>query len=109
MAKADLKVNNRRYSVACAPGQERRLAMLGADLDKRINEIADAVGDIGETRLFLIAALSLLDELDICKNSGDRATRETSGPDQDVYALLADATARIDALATRLGAAIKST
>ena len=108
MAKADIVVNNRRYSVACAPGQQQRLVTLGAELNKRINEIAGAVGDIGEARLFLIAALSLLDELDVCKTATSRAGPGVSKPNQEVHALLADATARIDALATRLGAAIKA-
>lgn len=104
MAKADIEVNNRRYSVACATGQEARLAMLGKKLDMRVRQIADAVGDIGEARLLLIAALALLDEVDTSRPpaSDDRAIEGKAA------AALADAAARIDALAARLDHAGKA-
>ena len=56
MAKADISVNGRGYSVACAPGQEDRLVTLSRQLDARVRQIAGIVGDIGEARLLLIAA-----------------------------------------------------
>ena len=93
--------------MACAPGQEERLTTLSKDLDARVRQISGAVGDIGEARLFLIAALSLLDELDVQTSKQNAARAQLT--DQKVQALLADTTARIDALATRLGATIKST
>ncbi len=96
MAKADIVVNNRRYSVACAPGQEARLTTLGARLDKQVRQIADAVGDIGEARLLLVAALSLMDELDAKPAMADPVAIEAKAA-----AALTDAAARIDALAAR--------
>ncbi|MEM1106274.1 MAG: cell division protein ZapA [Pseudomonadota bacterium] len=69
MAKADIQVLGRAYTIACAPGQEVRLSQLGRQLDGRMRKIADAVGDVGEDRLFLVAALSLLDELDAAKGT----------------------------------------
>ncbi|MFN7055701.1 cell division protein ZapA [Hyphomonas sp.] len=97
MAKADIQIQGRRFSIACAPGQESRVSKLGEQLDARLSGIASAVGDIGEERLLLIAALALLDELDAAKRLG----QGHPGGAQAEARLLAMA-ARIDALANRL-------
>lgn len=99
MAKADITIRGREYSVACAPGQEGRLLALSRNLDKRVRRIADAVGDIGEARLLLVAALSLLDELD----AAERGTPADLSA-QKAATALADAAARIEAMAERIEA-----
>lgn len=100
MSKADIDVNGKRYSVACAPGQEDRLSKLGKKLDSRVRHIAGAVGNIGEERLLLVAALALLDELGGAAPAPDEVESKAA-------AALADAAARIDAIASRLDAAIR--
>lgn len=99
MAKADITIRGREYSVACAPGQEQRLVALSKNLDQRVRRIAEAVGDIGEARLLLVAALSLLDELD----AAHRGTPADLSQ-QKAASTLADAAARIEALAERIEA-----
>ncbi|MEO1101244.1 MAG: cell division protein ZapA [Pseudomonadota bacterium] len=98
MAKADITIQGRAYSVACAPGQEARLGVLAVDLDRRISGIASAVGDIGEARLLLVAALALLDELEAAKRAGPAT------PDIEVKAVeaITNAATRIAALADRV-------
>ncbi len=98
MAKADITIQGRAYSVACAPGQEARLGVLAVDLDRRISGIASAVGDIGEARLLLVAALALLDELEAAKRAGPAT------PDIEVKAVeaLTNAATRIAAIADRV-------
>ncbi len=100
MAKAEIKLRGRLFSIACAPGQEGRIERLGDLLDRRVTEIAAAVGNIGEERLLLITALALLDELDsaLRKPSDDR--------DAGLRAARALETAaeRVEALAARLEA-----
>jgi len=54
MAKADIQLRGRSYSIACAPGQESRIEALSKQLDARVTQIAGAVGDIGDERLLLI-------------------------------------------------------
>ena len=101
MAKADIKIRGRSYSVACAPGQEERLIGLSRQLDARVQDIANAVGNIGDDRLLLIAALALLDEL----AASHRAQLEAAGPDVPRAAhALNDTAARIEALAARIEA-----
>ena len=101
MPKADIIVEGKRYSIACASGQEERLHSLGNRLDRRIKSIKEAVGDIGEARLLLVAALALIDELDAAKlQSSTPAEAETRAS-----AVLLDAAARIDAIVDRIEAA----
>lgn len=97
MSKADIGVHGKLYSVACAPGQETRLTQLGQRLDKRVDQIAGAVGDVGEARLLLIAALALMDELDAAKNGAGMDALEARAA-----TALSDAATRIDAIAARL-------
>ena len=101
MPKADITVEGKRYSIACASGQEDRLQSLGSRLDKRIQSIKGAIGDIGEARLLLVAALALIDELDAAKQKNTTPTdAETTAS-----AALLDAAARIDAIVDRIEAA----
>jgi cell division protein ZapA len=98
MAKADISIRGRSFSIACASGQENRIQRLAEQLDQRVREIAGAVGDIGDERLLLITALALLDELDSARR-GVSARPETDA--RAVEILLAMA-ARVEALADRL-------
>ena len=99
MAKADIKIKGRSYSVACAPGQEARLIALSRQLDARIEDISKAVGNIGDDRLLLIAGLALLDELD----AAHQAQAAAAGPDIERAArALNDAAERIETLAARI-------
>ncbi len=98
MAKADITLRGRSFSIACAPGQEMRVQRLGEQLDDRVTQIAGAVGDIGEERLLLIAALALLDELDSARR-GVSARPET---DARAIELLVQMAAKVEALADRL-------
>jgi cell division protein ZapA len=98
LAKADISFRGRNFSIACAPGQEKRIQRLGDQLHDRASQISAAVGDIGEDRLLLITALALLDEL-------DGARRQASGPSEaELRAAeqLAGLAAKVEALAARL-------
>lgn len=100
MAKADITIRGRPYSVACAPGQESRLTSLSRQLDARVSQIAEAVGDIGDDRLLLIAALALLDELD-ASHRGQGIAPTPVEVDRAARAL-DDAASRIEAIAVRI-------
>lgn len=97
MAKAEITVHGRDYSVACAPGQEARLRDLARRLDQRVARIAEAVGEVGEERLLLVAALAMLDELDAAR----RGSPDFVEVERRAANAILDAAARIDALAAR--------
>lgn len=98
MAKADISLRGRSFSIACAPGQEQRVQKLAEQLDARVSQIASAVGDIGDERLLLITALSLLDELDSARR-GVSARPETDARAVEILITMAG---RVEALAARL-------
>lgn len=63
MAQVSLNINNKTYLVACDDGQESHLATLGAMIDGHVRSLGVGDASIGETRLMLMAALMLADEL----------------------------------------------
>ena len=63
MSQVTVQVNGRPYIVGCEDGQEQHLIDLSTILDKHVREISGAMGQLGETRLFLMGALMVADEL----------------------------------------------
>ena len=98
MAKAEIQLRGRLFSIACAPGQESRIEKLATQLDARVQQIAGAVGDIGDERLLLIASLALLDELDAARRSGPGSPEAEA----ELAAAIEKAAGRIESLAQRI-------
>lgn len=63
MAEVNIAVNGHAYKVSCENGQEARLTQLGAYFDRQVAKLAGEVGQIGDARLMLLAALTVCDEL----------------------------------------------
>lgn len=63
MAEVSVTINGRVYRMACDPGQEDHLSRLGRELDQRIVQLRDSFGEIGDTRLAVMAAIMVADEL----------------------------------------------
>jgi cell division protein ZapA len=63
MAQVVVKVNGRDFALSCADGQEVRIRRLAQYVDAKIGEFTKALGQIGEARLILLAALVIADEL----------------------------------------------
>jgi cell division protein ZapA len=55
-------VNNRAYTIACDDGEEDHLRQLAAAVDAKAREVLSSVGQVGDTRLLLMAALLIADE-----------------------------------------------
>lgn len=99
MARAEIRLRGRDYSLACAPGQEARLKDLATRLDTRLDEIEAAVGQVGDQRLMLIAALALLDELE---NVSSEAAASVDLSLANVNTTLDEAAKRLLALAVKV-------
>jgi cell division protein ZapA len=74
MAQVNITINNRKYPVACDDGQEAHLTRLGNYVDKRLNELIAAVGQVGEARLLVMVSLLLTDELSDLYSQKDQGT-----------------------------------
>jgi len=71
MSKVSIRVNDRAFSIGCEPGQEAHVKALGEAFDRKVTELVEQVGQIGDLRLFLMAALVISDELAIAKSKPD--------------------------------------
>ena len=63
MGKVSITVNGRAFAVGCEDGEEEAVAALGRQFDTHVSTLAGQVGQIGDVRLFLMAALVLADHL----------------------------------------------
>lgn len=62
MSKVTVTLNGREFTIGCEDGQEAYLRELAGQLDGRVGGIVEQVGQIGDVRLLLMAALMLIDE-----------------------------------------------
>jgi cell division protein ZapA len=63
MAQISIEVNGRPYAVGCEDGQEAHLMELAKMFDHQVRQVGQDMGQLGDTRLFLMGALLLADEL----------------------------------------------
>jgi cell division protein ZapA len=62
MPLVNVMVNGRAYTIACDEGEEDHLRELAAVVDAKAREVLGSVGQVGDTRLLLMAALLMADE-----------------------------------------------
>jgi cell division protein ZapA len=110
MAHVSVTINGRQYRMACDDGQEHHLARLAHDLDQRIANLRSTFGEIGDTRLTIMAALTLIDELSELRQRMHRIETEfarlqharaaaldrSEAMEADIAAALASAAERIE-------------
>jgi len=63
MAQVKMIINNRNYEIACDDGEENHVQQLGRYVDEKVTELATRIGQVGDTRLLVMAALLITDEL----------------------------------------------
>lgn len=79
MAHVSVTINGRQYRMACEDGQENHLIWLSGDLDRRIGQLREQFGEIGDMRLTMMAALTVADELVEAGKRLRRQEEELSG------------------------------
>lgn len=80
MAHVKATIAGRQFRLACEDGQEAHLQALATDIDARIVELRRRFGEIGDTRLTVMAALMVADE-------NSEALRRIRRLEEDVAAL----------------------
>jgi cell division protein ZapA len=63
MSQVSVTINGRQFRMACEDGQEGHLMNLARELDTRIEGLRAKFGEIGDTRLTVMAALTIADSL----------------------------------------------
>ncbi len=105
MSQVSVTINGRQFRMACEDGQEGHLMELARDLDTRIEGLRTKFGEIGDTRLTVMAALTIADAL---SETGARIKRleDEVAAIQDARALDAERARTVQAaVATALSAA----
>ncbi len=89
MAQVSVSINGRQFRMACEDGQEDHLMTLARELDGRIEGLRVKFGEIGDTRLTVMAALTLADELGEMRLRIGRLEAELAGA-QEAHSASAD-------------------
>ena len=110
MAQVEVSINGRNYEIACDDGQEDHLTQLGEYVDRRVKELVTAVGQVGDSRLLVMASLLIADELaetyaDLKQNTADGETASTEQLEDRIAGIVEAAAARIEAAAAGLSGA----
>jgi cell division protein ZapA len=122
MAHVTVTIGGRSYRLACSEGEEPHLEGLARQIDGKIAEIRREVGEIGDQRLVVMAALTIADELsearraigELQRQAGERHdTHDAVRREADQWAsaiaeALGEASRRIEDAATALAGATKS-
>jgi cell division protein ZapA len=119
MGQVTVTIAGKVYRMACGDGEEAHLEGLAALYDSRIDEMRKGLGELGDMRLHVMAALMLADEMQDAKKrlaaaetrlealKGDAGSAETRADEVERLATEAIATAaeRIEAIAKSLSPA----
>lgn len=95
MPQMSISINGQSYLIACNPGEESRLKALAQMVDEHVRQLAENVGQIGESKLLLMAAILLADEL-------SEAGGSSGASDNAAILALESATSRIQDIAASL-------
>ncbi|HMD63780.1 MAG TPA: cell division protein ZapA [Stellaceae bacterium] len=98
MGQVSVPVNGRSYTITCDDGQETRIRRLAQYVDAKVGEFVASVGQVGEARLLLLAALVIADEL---SDANDAIERERNRADATSNGRVETAK-RVEAIAARL-------
>lgn len=115
MATVNVIIAGKTYRMACGDGEERHLEALAALYDTRIEDMRRALGELGDMRLHVMAALTLADEMtelkrrvEVLEGQLDTLRTEADGRG-DEAARLEEATARaLQQTAERIGRVAKA-
>ena len=105
MPELHLTVNGRSYPVSCEPGEEARIKELAHYVDRKTQEFVAKLGQIGEARLLVLAALVIADELADAQAALHRQHGASPGNGVDTEGLahgLDELAKRLETIAVRL-------
>lgn len=103
MAQVDVEVNGQTFRIACEDGQEERLTDLASMVNGKVMDLASQVGQVGQHRLLVMAALVIADELvDLRNDSLNLGGNKTNNGDNEFTTVLEQVTKRIENIADQI-------
>ena len=101
VGQVNLTINGRPFAVTCDDGQEGRIRRLGQYVDAKVTEFVGNIGQVGEARLLLLAALVIADEL-ADANEALRLQRSETREAAAAASSINGIAQRVEAIAARL-------
>lgn len=116
MPEVNVEINGRKYRMACEEGQEAHLNMLAETFNGKIEALKQSFGEIGDSRLTVMAGIAALDELFEARQQVERLEQsvaelsragaamaaETEEMEQKYSRQLAEAARKIESIATAI-------
>ena len=116
MAQVTVEIDGKSYRMACDPGQEDHLVDLAGRFDKYVSHLKGSFGEIGDQRLTVMAGIMVMDELsevqgklkgaeselDLIKDTRDRALVAAERSDEDIAKALSSVAQKISNIALNL-------
>ena len=62
MPEVNIIINSREHKISCQEGEEQRVKELAEILNAEVLNIANNVGQIGDVKLMVLAAITVLDK-----------------------------------------------
>ena len=111
-----VEIAGNKYRMGCEEGQQQHLLDLAADFNARVEAMKGDFGEIGDTRLTVMAGIAVLDEVgeahrtieglrkDIAEltTAGRELTLEAEEMEQKFARRLAEAARKVEAIATAI-------
>ncbi|WP_262693994.1 cell division protein ZapA [Kordiimonas aquimaris] len=102
MAQINVTVAGKSYPLACADGDEDRLHSLAAYIDSKTADLTEKLGHVNETRLILMAAVLIADELhDTLEGKGHEGLIGALSED-DLASMLNEVASEVETIADQL-------
>lgn len=116
MPNVDVEINGKKYRMSCEDGQQEHLLGLAQAFNTRVEAFKGDFGEIGDTRLTVMAGIAVLDELaeaerkiaglrqDIAEltTAGRELTLETEELEQRFARRMAEAARKVEAIANAI-------
>jgi cell division protein ZapA len=116
MPEVNVEINGRKYRMACEEGQEPHLQMLADTFNRKIDTLKGSFGEIGDSRLTVMAGIAAIDALfeaeqkikeltrhvDELTRAGEAMASETEEIERKLSKQLAEAARKIESIATAI-------
>lgn len=101
MSQIDVHIGGRNYTLACASGGEERLNELAEYVNKKAVDLNDKLGHVSESKLLLMTAIIIADELkDALEKDGRKIDAKYT--DGELAAIIDEVSVEIEGIAQQL-------
>ena len=90
MPEVNITINSREHKIACQEGEEKRVEELANLINTEVLKIADTVGQIGDVKLMVLAAITVLDKNQDILDEASKSIESSTKKLEKIYEALKD-------------------